>query len=50
MSIIIFVLNVNLIIKWILYKEWEYIKVWFLKIWIIVFCEKVVYIIYIKET
>lgn len=50
MSIIIFVLNVNPTIKWITYKEWEYIKVWLLKTWITVPCEKVAHITHTKET
>lgn len=50
MSIIIFVLNVNPTIKWISYKEWEYIKVWLLKTWITAPCEKVAHVTHTKET
>lgn len=49
MSIIIVVLNVNPTIKWISYKEWEYIKVWLLKTWITAPCEKVAHITHTKE-
>lgn len=50
MSIIIVVLNVNPTIKWITYKEWEYIKVWLLKTSITAPCEKVAHITHTKET